>query len=183
MAGRHRRGLGFRLKVVERRHKGLATGAIHQRVVHFGIDRKAALGKIRNIVQPLDDIGLPQGARHIEWPGMQTRYLNAKLPPIPRLGQCDMAHMEFHIKVGIQHPIGFIQAGRHFHQASAKQWHAAKTLFKICNDLLKTHKATRRRGGIIKSNAAHMLRRIGLFEIDKRSVENSQLLHFVLHSL
>ncbi len=68
--GIHQAGCFFRfvipvricLQVMQGRHKGGAACAIDQGVVHFGVDGKTARREVGYVVQPLDNIGLPQRA-------------------------------------------------------------------------------------------------------------------------
>ena len=152
------------------RHEGGATGAIHQGVVHFGIDREAAFGQIGYVVQALDNIGLPQGAGHIQRTRMQASGLYTQLTPVSWFRQGDVAQVKLHVEVSVFYPVRAIQSSRDFYQAGTEQGHISQTSLKTGDDVLEADKTARSRRRIINAHAAHMLGGIGLFQVDKGGV-------------
>ncbi len=111
---------------------------------------------------------------------MQPGDLDTKLAPVPGFGQGDVAQVEFHIKVGILQPVGPIKPTRDFNDAGAKQWQFAEAPFESRDDVLEADETAGRGGGIVDAQAANVLRRVGLLEVDKSCVKYSQLFHAIL---
>ena len=148
--------------------------------MHFGVNRKAARGQVGYVVQPLDNIGLPQGPRHIQRARVQPRHLDAQLAPVAGRGQGDVAQVEFHVKIGVLDPVGSVESAGHLDDSGAKQWHSAQAALKAGDNILEAHKAAGCCRWVVNSKSADMLRRVGLLQIDKGGVEYSQLFHVVL---
>ena len=91
-------------------------------VVNLGHDREGARGQEVHVIQALDHVHLPDGSSHVQWAGMQPGKLDAELPPVARLGQGDVANMEFKVEVGIVDPVGIVKVQRNLHETLPEYW-------------------------------------------------------------
>ena len=167
----HRRGVGH--QIVNQGHKGRASSAVNQSVMHLGVNGETALGQVGDIVQTLDNVGLPQGARHIQWTRVQPGDLDAQLAPVPRLGQGDVPQVELHVEIGVFYPVGAIQATGYFNQTGAEQGLLGQAALKPGDYVLEADKTAGSRRGVINAQSTHVLGGVGLLEIDKCRVENA----------
>ena len=71
--------------------------AVDDGVVHLAVEREAAGRHAGHVVQALDDVGLPQRLAAVERPRVQARDLDAELPPVARVRQRDVAHVELDV--------------------------------------------------------------------------------------
>ena len=97
-----------------------AGGAVHRRVVGLQQHGKAVLWQPFDIVQPFDDVHLPQRLVHIQRPGVDARHENTELAPVAGLGQRYVAHVVFKIKMFVFHPIGAVEFHGHVGQLAGE---------------------------------------------------------------
>ncbi len=102
---------------------------------------------------------------------MQAGNQNTELAPVTRLRKREVPNVEFHVEIGILHPIGAIKIPRHLDEARAKDGVLLESTFEIGNHTLEAHETTRRRRRVVNPHTAHMLRRVGVLQIDKCRVE------------
>src|SRR6056297_583678 len=104
---------------------------------------------------------------------MQARHLDAKLSPVSRFWQGDMAQVKLDVEIGVLDPVGSVEAARYFYQACAKQRQVSQAAFETGDHVLEAHETARRRGWIVDAQAANVLRRVCLFQIDECRIKNS----------
>ena len=90
--------------------------AVDRGMVEFDVQREAARGDTGNIVEPLDDVGLPQRLGLVQGARVQARDLYHQLPPVTGLRQRDMADVVFDIDVVVVDPVGAIESPGRFDQ-------------------------------------------------------------------
>ena len=111
---------------------------------------KAAYRQIEKTVQTFDDVQLPQRPVPIQGPRMDARDLDAKLPPVARLGQRDVTDVVFEIEVLIVHPVRVVQPQRHGLQALAKQRRRRQPPLDVRQHRLEPHHPASR-GRLVKN--------------------------------
>ena len=121
---------------------------VHRGMVNFDQQRKAALWQIHKTVQPLHHIDFPQRAVQVERARVDARGLNAKLPPVARLGQSDVAHVVFQVEIFILYPVGISHIQRHAHHLAAEDGRLVQAAFHMGQHALEPHLATGR-GGLV----------------------------------
>ncbi len=92
---------GFGAEVVQRSGDFHARSAVDSGVVHFGEKSEATRWVARHVIQPLNNVQLPQRAAAVQWPGMHTCDLDTELAPITRGRQGDVANMKFRVKAAV----------------------------------------------------------------------------------
>ena len=97
-------------------------------------DGEAALGDAVDVVEPLDDVELPQRPIEVERAGHQPRHLDAQLAPVAGLRQGDVADVELEVEVGILDPVRVVEVERHPHQPLAEHPGHVEALLDVVED-------------------------------------------------
>src|SRR5689334_17389937 len=94
-------------------------GTVHRGVVSLGDDREAAFRNALDVIEAFDNVHLPWRAGEIHRPGVNTRQQNTELPPVPRLGQGEVAYMEIDIEQVVLNPIRIPKPEGHLHDLAS----------------------------------------------------------------
>ncbi len=138
-------------------HKLGAGGPIHGAVVNLQ-QYGEAIGRVAlDIIEPLDDVHLPQGLVPAQGLGMNARGQNTQLAPVTGLGQGNMPYMVFHVEVRILHPVGAAQAVGNKGQFAAENGRQVHAIFQHGQDLLEADHTPGGGGLIIDTHPANML--------------------------
>ena len=89
-------------------------------MVDLGDDRIAAFRYARNVVEPLDDVDLPERLREVQRAGVDARDQDAQLTPVAGMGQGDVADVVLEVEVLVVHPVREIEFQRHAHEAATE---------------------------------------------------------------
>jgi len=108
---------------------------------------------------------------------MDTRGLDAKLAPVARLGQCDVAHVVFDVEALVFYPIRVVQIQRHPQDFFTKVGELVEPAFHVGQYLLETQHATRRGGLVINMQQREVGVGVGAVGIDVGRVVFAQLAH------
>ena len=106
---------------------------------------------------------------------MEPRDLNAELPPVARLGQCDVADVEFDVEFRVFDPIGIIEIERHAHQPLPETPRATEATLDEAQDILEADEPAGGGGRIIDPDRADMHRGMRCLKIDERRVLPAEL--------
>ena len=89
----------FRCGVVYRPDDLRTRDAVDGRMVHFEEQCEATRREPLDIVETFDHVGFPERVRAVQRARVQPCDLDAELAPVARLGQSDMAPVEFQIEI------------------------------------------------------------------------------------
>ena len=137
-AGRHR-GRTFVVDIRqcgEEIHERLAVGS---GVMNLCCNRVAALRQPVDIVEPLDDVHIPERTVHIQWPGVIARHVDAELAPVRGLGQAPVANVVFEVEVFVVHPVREVEFQRHPHEAPLEQRTHVQAALDMIEDVPEAH--------------------------------------------
>ena len=119
---------------------------------------KAALGQAMHVIQPFDNVHLPEGLVARQRARVNARSQNAQLTPITRLGQRDVAHMVLEVEIRIVCPVGLTEAEGYAYQFAAENGGEMQPGLHQGQDLLEPHLATPRGTLVVNTDTADMLR-------------------------
>ena len=138
---------------------------------------KQPAGTPCDVVQPFDDVELPQRPVEIERTRDQASHLDAQLSPVARLRQRDVTNVELEVEVGILDPVRVVQVERHPHQPLAEDAGLVQPLVDVVEDPLERDPAARRGRRVVDREAGPRHVRPGRLGVEERSVHSAQLLH------
>ena len=183
---RHRlrtpRGIGNR----RRGRRGVVVdggGQLHPRhpvdggVMRLGDHREAARRHTLHVVQPFDDVELPQRPVEIERTRDEASHLDAQLPPVTRRRQRDVTNVKLEVEVGILDPVGVVEVERHPHQPLAKDARLVQPLVDVVEDPLERDPTAVRGRRVVDRQAGPRHVRPGRLGVEKRGIHSAQLLH------
>ena len=154
-----------------------AGHTVDRRVVHFEHDGETVRRQPLYLVQALDDIGLPQGAGHVQAAGVQPRQQYAQLAPVAGLGQGDMAHVEFQVEVRILYPVGGVQPQGGPGQFAAKHGGLVQVVAKHLQYLLEAHRPVGHLRLVVEDDGADVHGRASALHLHEDIIHFSELLH------
>ena len=154
-----------------------AGHAVDRRVVHLEHDGETVRRQPLYLVQALDDIGLPQGAGHVQAASVQPRQQYAQLAPVAGLGQGDMAHVEFQVEVRILYPVGGVQPQGGPGQFAAKHGGLVQVVAKHLQYLLEAHRPVGHLRLVVEDDGADVHGRASALHLHEDIIHFSELLH------
>ena len=166
-----------RLEIVQRAHELHAGGAVDRRVVDLQEHREAARRQPLHVVQPLDDVGLPQRPRTVESARVQAGDLDAELAPVAGLGQRDVSHVELDVGVVGIDPERVVQIERHHGEAAREHRGAVDALAEGAQHILEAHQAVGCRGRIVDEHRPDVHRGVVHLAVEEHRVLTAELLH------
>ena len=155
------RRIGRGLVRVERVHRFQQIDTAHPvdcGVMHLGHHRKAAGRHAVDVFQPFDDREFPRRPRQVERTGEYPCRLNAKLAPVARLGQGQVADMIFQIEIRVLYPIGIIEVERDTYQTLADSPRQLHPAFEEGQNVLEPDETARGRSRIVNQDRTDMHR-------------------------
>ena len=170
------RGLFRRRRVDGLQHLGAAL-AVDRRVVELGVEGEAALRDAGDVVEPLDDVRLPQRLAAVERPRVDARHLDAELAPVTRGRQCDVAHVELDVDVVVLDPVGTVEVERHRDQAAPEDRRAVEPRLEEIQDVLEPHEPARRRRRVVDAEPGDVHVLVAMFQAQEHVVHSGKLLH------
>ncbi len=151
--------------------------AVHDGVVHLAVHGEAARRRAGHVVQPLDDVGLPQRFAAVERPRVQPRHLDAQLSPVARVRQRNVAHVELDVEGRILDPVGTVEGQRHPDQPPAELRELLEARREEAQHVLEAHPAVRRRGGVVDGERGDVHEIVAALELQEHGIGAGELLH------
>ena len=154
-----------------------ARFAIDLGTVELEVDRETARLDALDVVDALDDIGLPERLVAIQDQRMQARDLNAEVTPVTWLGQRYVANMVFEIDLRFVDPVGTVEIERHAHQTAAQHRRHIKALANVGHDVAQSDLAAGRGARIIDPQHCLMHALVRTLQCEEQFVETAKLFH------
>ena len=151
--------------------------AVDSGVMDLQHEGEATLRNAGDLVEALDDVQLPQRLREVERAGVQPRSLDAELPPVAGLGQCEVAHVVFEVELLVLHPVRMIEVGGNPHHLLTEGPRQMQPGLEVAQDALERHGSIGRGGGVVDADRRDVRRRVRPLAVDERRILTTQLLH------
>ncbi len=151
--------------------------AVDGAMVNLQVEREAARRQSGNIVEALDDVGLPEWLAAIERTRMDACDLDTELTPVARMRQRDVPHVEFDVDVRILDPVRTVESEGHRDQPATKEWQGVEPCLEETQHVLEADPAFGRRGRIINAQPGHVHVLIATLEAQEKAVRPGQLPH------
>ncbi len=108
---------------------------------------------------------------------MQTRDLNAEMPPVARLGKRNVADMVFEVDFRFVDPVGAVKIERHANQAAAQYRRDIQPFANVRHDVTQPDLATRRRAWIVNPQYGNVHALVGPLHGKEEFVQTAKLFH------
>ena len=145
--------------------------------MRLGDHREAARRHTLHVVQPFDDVELPQRTVEIERTRDEASHLDAQLSPVTRRRQSDVTNVKLEVEVGILDPVRVVKVERHPHQPLAKDARLVQPLVDVVEDPLERDPTAVCGRRVIDRQPGPRHVRPGRLGVEKRGIHSAQLLH------
>ena len=139
--------------------------------------REAARGDVGDIVEPLDDVGLPQRLGLVQGARVQARDLYHQLPPVAGLRQRDMADVVFDVDVVIVNPVGAIESPRRFDQPVPEDLDLLHPGLEEIEYRLEAQRTAGRGRRVVDAERRHLHQLVSVIHFKKQAVDTGEVFH------
>ena len=168
---RHRMVHRLRRQLHRRQHELRAGRAVDRAVVGLGVD-----GELASLVEPLDEVHLPQRSRAVEGSRRDARHDLLQLAVGPGRGDGDGALVELTVEAWILDPVRVVQAEGHLDEPAPSVGRQAVEVLRVGRLLLRRAPVWRLR--LTEDlQAADVPVVGGRLHVEERRIKSRQLLH------
>ncbi len=144
-------------KGAEEVHDGFAVDG---GVVNLGDEGIASLRQPVDIIEPFDNVHLPERAIHVQRTRVITGHVDAELAPVARLGQAPVANVIFEVEMLVVDPVWKIEFQRHMHEPALEQRTHVQASFNVRKDVLEAHDLASRDGRLVEDRDRRQVREV-----------------------
>ena len=172
---------GLAVAVRRQRMNGLddlgACLTVQRTMMELDVQGEAAAGETRDVVESLDNVGLPQRLAAIERARMDPRHLDTELPPVSGLRQRDVPHVELDVDERILDPVRTIRCNRQLDESAAEYGRRIEPGFEEAQHVLEADPALGRGRWVVDRQTSNVHVLVPALELQEDVVETGELLH------